>query len=105
MTEGLRREIREECGIEVELGRLAHVRSNLSSCIVIFCFHATYVVGELRPSEETPEVRWADEQTALELITHPALHLTLRDMLADDGQALYQAYRSNPYVLVEERAI
>ena len=73
LTEGLRREIYEECGLEVELGRLAHVRSNLSSCIVIFCFHATYVRGELRPSEETPQTRWAAEQRALELITHPRI--------------------------------
>ncbi len=105
LTEGLEREIFEECGIAVELGRLAHVRSNLSSCIVIFCFHATYVSGELRPSEETPEVRWANQQTALELITHPALHLSLRGLLKNDGQLLYQAYRRNPFEVLEERAI
>lgn len=105
LTEGLRREILEECGIEVELGRLAHVRSNLSSHIVIFCFYATYVRGELRPSEETPQVRWADQQTAIELITHPALSSSLRGMLKTEGQILYQAYQSRPFALMEERAI
>ena len=102
---GLQREIFEECGIEVELGRLLHVRSNLSTSIVIFLFQATYVSGELRPSEETPQVRWADPQTALRLITHPALHLNLRDLLQDEVQVRYDAYQTDPFVLVETRAI
>ena len=102
---GLQREIFEECGIEVELDRLLHVRSNLSTSIVIFLFQATYVSGELRPSEETPQVRWADSQTALRLITHPALHLNLRDLLQDDAQLRYEAYQTDPFVLVETRAI
>ena len=87
------------------MGRLAHVRSNLSTSIVIFCFQATYVSGKLRPSEETPEVRWADPPTALDLITHPALLLSLRDMLQNDPRVRYDAYRTNPFVLEETRAI
>ena len=105
LTDGLRREILEECGIRVELGRLAHVRSNLSSSIVIFCFYATYVSGELRPSEETPQVRWADAQTARDLITHPALAPSLGDMLQAESQVQYNAYRIEPYALVETRKI
>ena len=105
LTDGLQREVLEECGIQVGLGRLAHVRSNLSTSIVIFCFQATYVSGKLRPSEETPEVRWADPHTALDLITRPALLLSLRDMLQNDPQVRYDAYRTNPFVLVETRAI
>ena len=105
VTEGLRREIMEECGIEVELGRLAHVRSNLSTCIVIFCFQAMHVSGELRPSDETPEVRWADQNTALELITHPALQCSLRFMLNNEEQIQYQAYQRKPFVVLEERTI
>lgn len=105
LTEGLRREIHEECGIEVELGRLAQVRSNLSSGIVIFCFQATYVSGKLRPSEETPEVCWADQQTAMELITHPVLRLSFRGLLQNDGPVMLHAYRTTPFRLVEERAV
>ena len=105
LTDGLQREIMEECGLHVELGRLLHVRSNLSKAIVIFCFQAIYVGGELRPSEETPEVRWADEETALELVTHPALSASLRDMLRDDRRMRYDAYGANPFELVESREI
>ena len=105
LTDGLQREIMEECGLRVELGRLLHVRSNLSSAIVVFCFQATYVSGELKPSDETPEVRWADAETALELVTHPALGTSLRDMLRADGRMRYDAYRTNPFELIETRAI
>ncbi len=105
LVDGLQREVLEECGIEIELGRLLQVRSNLSSSIVIFLFQATHVSGELRPSEETPQVRWVDSQTALRLITHPALHLNLRDLLQADLRVRYDAYQSNPFVLVETRAI
>lgn len=105
LTDGLQREIMEECGLSVELGRLLHVRSNLSTAIVVFCFQATYVSGELRPSAETPEVRWADAETALELVTHPALGASLLEMLRDDGRMRYDAYRTNPFELVETRVI
>lgn len=102
---GLQREVREECGIEVELGRLLHVRSNLSSSIVVFLFEAAYLSGELRPSEETPEIRWADAPTALRLIRHPASHRNLSDLLRVDSQLRYDSYRTDPFEIVDSRAI
>ncbi|MCE2472461.1 MAG: NUDIX hydrolase [Anaerolineae bacterium] len=103
LTEGLQREVFEECGIQVELGRLLQVRSNLSSAIVIFCFQASYISGELRPSDETPEVRWASPATALELITAPILRYGLRDLLENDGPVIYHAYENRPFALIETR--
>ncbi len=103
LTEGLQREIFEECGIQVELARLLQVRSNLSSSIVVFCFQASYISGELRPSDETPEVRWASPATALELITAPILRYGLRDLLESDGPLIYHAYENRPFALRETR--
>ena len=105
LTDGLKREIQEECGLEVELGKLTQVRSNLSASIVIFLFRATHISGVLRPSKETPAVCWAAPQTALSLVTHPALSLNLRDLLRDDDRARYDAYHAEPFELVESRAI
>ncbi len=106
LIDGLRREVLEECGIEIEIEKLLHVRSNLSSAIVIFCFQASYLSGQLRPSEETPEVRWADTDSAEELIRHPALQLSLREMLQDDSpQVRYDAYRTDPFMQIESRGI
>jgi len=103
LTAGLQREIFEECGLQVELGRLAQVRSNLSSSIVIFCFQARYLSGELRPSAETPEVRWASAADALALITHPILKHSFRDLLEGKG-VVYHAYENRPFALLETRA-
>lgn len=105
LPDGLEREIFEECGVKVELGRLLHVRGNLSASIVIFVFEAAYVSGDLRPSEETPQVRWADSETALRLITRPALHRNLRELLQGDAQLRYDAYQTDPFELVATRAI
>lgn len=105
LTAGARREVFEECGIQVELGRLAQVRSNLRSSIVVFCFQARYVSGELRPSDETPEVCWASPAEAIELITHPILQHSLRDMLEDDGRVFYYTYKTRPFELLETRTI
>lgn len=105
LIDGLKREVVEECGLHVEIERLLQVRSNLSSSIVIFCFQARYASGELRSSEETPEVRWADPQTAQDLITHPVLKLSFGEMLANDAGVQYQAYRIKPFEPVETRAL
>lgn len=105
LTAGLRREIFEECGIQVKLGRLAQARGNLRSSIVIFCFQASCVSGHLRHSDERPEVRWASPAKALELITHPILPHSLPAMLQDDEPVIYHAYRTRPNVLLETRLI
>lgn len=104
LSAGLQREIYEECGLQVELGRLAQVRSNLSSSIVIFCFQARYVSGELRPSAETPEVRWARAAYAQALITHPVLKHSFRDLLECNGGVVYHAYENRPFALLETRS-
>lgn len=103
LTDGLRREVFEECGLEVELGRLLQVRSNLSSSIVIFCFQASYISGQMRPSAETPEARWASPAAALELIGSPALRHGFSEMLENDGTVNYYAYQNRPFALIETR--
>ena len=50
VIDGLKREVYEESGVEIEVGRLASVRSNLSGNIIIFGFEADYLSGQLRPS-------------------------------------------------------
>lgn len=105
LIQGLQREIHEESGVRVSIGRLTVVSSNLSRSVVIFGFQAQYVDGALRPSSETPEVRWADPKLALSLITHPAAHQRVRDMVDGRPRVLYRAYRMNPYRLIESREL
>ena len=100
LIDGLKREVYEESGIRIEVGRLAVVRSNLSRSIVIFGFEARYLSGDLRPSDETPDVRWVSVDEALRLVTHAAVSQSLRDMLARHDEVIYRAYRNHPYELV-----
>ena len=101
LIDGLKREVLEESGVHVEIGRLAAVRTNLTSSIVIFCFEARYLDGELRPSDETPEVRWVSSEQLLTMISHPVVVQSLEDVMASAPYVIYRAYRTNPYQLVE----
>ncbi len=101
LIDGLKREVYEESGVHAEIGRLAVVRSNISSSIVIFCFEARYLEGELRTSGETPEVRWAPPEQVLSMIEHPAIRESVRDILAGARQVIYRAYTTEPYRLVD----
>ena len=40
LIDGLKREVLEDSGVRAEIGRLAAVRTNLTSSIVISCFEA-----------------------------------------------------------------
>ncbi|MCY4539829.1 MAG: NUDIX hydrolase [Chloroflexi bacterium] len=104
LIDGLKREVLEESGVRVEIGRLAALRSNLTSSIVVFCFEARYLAGQLRPSDETPEVAWVSPKRALEMISHPAILQSVHDVLAGATDVVYRAYRADPYQLVESRA-
>lgn len=101
LTDGVKREVLEESGAHVEIGRLAAVRSNLTSSIVIFGFEAHYLGGQLRPSDETPEVQWVSPERALKMITHPAILQVVKDVLAGAPDVIYRAYLVDPYRLVE----
>ena len=101
LTEGLEREILEESGVQVKLGRLALVNTNVDRAIVILGFLARYVSGDLRTSEETPEVAWVSLESAADMITHPAAALRLQDMLANRAGVVYRAYRRNPFRIIE----
>ena len=49
LIDGLKREVMEESGVHAEIGRLAAVRTNLTSSIVIFCFEARYPRRRVAP--------------------------------------------------------
>jgi len=98
LMEALRREVREETGVEVLPGPLACIWSKLSPpTAVIFGFMADYAGGELVPSEESPEIDWFDEVKALEAISHPVNRDRLKGMLGFSGTIIYRAYLSSPY--------
>jgi ADP-ribose pyrophosphatase YjhB (NUDIX family) len=83
------REIREETGLDVELGDLLLVDGRGSRAIV-FVFGCTVIGGQERPQPgEIHQLRWTDEaeRERLRLKGHGRLAAALR--AADEGRVLY----------------
>ena len=106
LLDGLRREILEESGCTVTVGRLVGVYSNTGAPEkVMFTFLCAHQSGEPAPSAETSAAGWFTPDEAQRLVTFPPQRDKLRDALAacdTDSGVIYRAYRTNPYVVLGE---
>ncbi len=93
LPSALRREVSEESGCDVEVGRLAGVYSNVGTSIVMFTFLCSWRDGEPCASDECLEAGWFTPEEAARLVTHPAQQAKLRDALSSDTGVTYRAYR------------
>jgi 8-oxo-dGTP diphosphatase len=59
ITDGLRREVAEETGLQVEPSALTGVYKNMSQGIIALVFRCHETGGRLTTASETAEVRWA----------------------------------------------
>ena len=100
--QALRREIREESGVEVEIERFVGICKNLERNIVNIDFVCRYVGGELTTSEESTEVIWAEPEEALRMITFPLTRKRLENMLSGAGDVCLFGFRRDPFVVEEE---
>src|SRR5512137_1999737 len=70
LVDALHREVREEAGVEIEMGPLAAVWSKVTPpSAVIFTFLGRYVSGDIAPTEDSEEAAWIAPSEALELVT------------------------------------
>jgi ADP-ribose pyrophosphatase YjhB (NUDIX family) len=68
LAEGVRREVLEECGVEIEVGPLVGVfepmqrndDGRLRYHYVVLDYLARYVGGELRAADDADDARWVD---------------------------------------------
>lgn len=102
---GLKREVFEETGTRVKVGRLAGVYSNISSNMVVFSFLSTFVSGQLKTSSESLQTEWVERHECLKRVSHPTILVRIRDMLNFDGKVIYRAYTNNPYQILDERRV
>jgi 8-oxo-dGTP diphosphatase len=73
------RELREECGIEIELGKVVNVLDNIVTDekdhirfhYVVIHLLARYVSGDVHPDSDASEVRWATCEELDTLDMHP----------------------------------
>ena len=103
LIHAVKREIKEEAGVDIGVGELAGIYSKVSSpALLILAFMCDYIGGDLVPSIESPEVSWVPEGEVLERISHPAIHGRTRDVLEYDGKVRYRVYSTDPYVIYDE---
>ena len=100
--QALRREIREEAGVEIEILRFVGICKNVEKDIVNIDFACRYVSGELTTSEESIEVIWAEPEKALEMITFPLTKKRLANMLSGSEQVCLFGFKREPFTVVEE---
>jgi len=116
LIEALKREIKEETGIDIEVFNLTAVHSNISKrtqpdgvspigSIVSFGFTGKAISGELTTSEESLEVNWFDKDEILNVINEEFTRDKVRYMLNYDGRVTYVAFSRNPYVVHEEQYV
>jgi ADP-ribose pyrophosphatase YjhB (NUDIX family) len=110
LTDAFKREIKEETGVDIEVGNSISVSSNIGigiqydgvspiPTIVTFGFNAKAISGELTTSEETIEVKWVDRNQVLDLIDADFSKDRTRYMLNFDGKITYFIFSRNPYVV------
>ena len=101
-AEALRREIREEAGVEVEILSFVGICKNVEKNIVNMDFTCRYVSGELTTSEESTEVIWATPEEAMDMITFPLTKKRLGNMLSGSDEAVFFGFKREPFTVVEE---
>ncbi len=102
LPEALRREIKEETGMEVELRGLTGVYHNMSRGIIAIGYYGVAIGGVPTTSDETMEVRFVklDAENAAAYFTRP--HFLTRALDAIHGESVsYEAYRAIPAEILE----
>ena len=107
LLSALEREVEEESGCRVEVGRLIGVYSKLTPPeMVLHLFRCRYVEGEARASEAgVPEVGWFAADEARRLVVHQPSAQRLGDALSNAETVVYRVYRNRPFETLLERAI
>ncbi|MEV0395881.1 NUDIX hydrolase [Polymorphospora rubra] len=87
IIDGLKREVREETGLEIEPVRLTGVYKNMVRGVVALLFRARVVGGILAGSDETSQVTWWHPDDVAKGMD-PAYAVRVLDALRDDGPAV-----------------
>jgi 8-oxo-dGTP diphosphatase len=90
--EGLLREVREETGLQVEVGRLVGVYSKPQKHEIVLLFEARVTGGSLQPSEEADQHHWV---TLDELDQYRILPKHL--------ERIHDAYRNQAAAIIKEQ--
>ncbi|WP_427137425.1 NUDIX hydrolase [Psychrobacillus psychrodurans] len=107
LIDALVREVKEESGIDIEVGHLIGTYSNTGiykwydevtdvPTKVMFDFVGKPIGGVLSTSEETSESCWVKKERVLEFITAPAVRARYEAYESFSGKIKYMEYVTNP---------
>jgi ADP-ribose pyrophosphatase YjhB (NUDIX family) len=95
VTDAVRREVREETGIEVEVTGLTGIYSDPAHVIAYddgevrqefsLCFAARAISGSVRPSAESRQARWVTPDQVSGLNIHPSMRLRIQHGLSEQS--------------------
>lgn len=95
IMDAVRREVREETGIEVEITGLTGIYSDPAHVIAYddgegrqefsLCFAARAISGSLRPSSESRQARWVAPDQVSGLNIHPSMRLRIQHGLSEQS--------------------
>lgn len=88
--DGLRREVREETGLDIEPGPLTGIYKNMPRGIIALVFRCKITGGHLTPNDEVTAFRWADENDVRHLASEAYAVRLLDAMRLDDAPAIRQ---------------
>jgi 8-oxo-dGTP diphosphatase len=94
VDEALYREVREETGLEVEVGQLVGVYSKPQKQEVVLTFRCRVVGGTMQPTEETRESRYFDPNALPDKLL-PKHRERIQDALRNQQSAVIRAQRTS----------
>ncbi len=114
LIDALKREVREESGIEIRVDKLIGVYSNIKksdplgskknvTTKVILDFVCQKKSGKLSISNETSVSRWIPKNKVLDLISYPIYQERFQNYLNFNGEVNYLAYFNEPNFAVRFR--
>ena len=98
----LKREVREEAGVEVEVGELSSLNSNLGRPergvpeMVVLAFTCEWTGGEPCAGDECIDAGWFTLEEAIESVRAPQQRAKLLDVTRPGRSPRYRAYRTAP---------
>ncbi len=91
ITTGLRREVREETGLEVEPERLTGIYKNMPRGIVALVFRCRVIDGTLIETDESRDFRWVTADQVASLASE-AFAIRVLDAMRTDGSTMIRQH-------------
>lgn len=100
--EALKREIKEEAGVDVEITGFVGICKNIQRDVVNIDFTCKYIGGKLKTSDESSEVKWVKKEDALSMITFPLTKIRLENMLSGKNTVSCFGFIREPFEVIDE---